>query len=174
MSTPSDEELIRYTNDLALQARQRGADPFAAILVKEQQIVKQVSDRSLEYSDPTYHAELSVISEYCRETRIITLDGYSIYCSTEPCPMCSGAIHWARISRVVFSVSQKMLRDLTGSKDNQPDSRIIINYNNRSTEIVGPLLPQEGLAVFDGFEFSSKATRHEKWLKQSIFLDQQP
>lgn len=155
-----DEDFLRLAINLALQARQRGADPFGAILVENCGDVKRASDRSLELSDPTYHAELSVISEYCREHQCISLEGFTLYTSTEPCPMCAGAIHWARISRVVFSVSQEMLRKLTGA-ERQPSSSDIINYGNRQVEIVGPLLDKEGLAVFEGYEFIPKRIRHQ-------------
>jgi tRNA(Arg) A34 adenosine deaminase TadA len=64
---------------------------------------------TLSYSDPTAHAELVVISEYCRQQRILDLDGYTLYSSAEPCVLCAGAIKWAHISRVVFSVTQAML-----------------------------------------------------------------
>jgi tRNA(Arg) A34 adenosine deaminase TadA len=83
--------------------------------------------------------------------------------------MCAGAIHWARISRVVFSVSQEMLRALKKAKRHstliqekiQPDIADIINYGDRHVEIIGPLLVKDGLAVFDGYEFIPKIIRHQ-------------
>jgi tRNA(Arg) A34 adenosine deaminase TadA len=81
------------------------------------------------------------------------LKGYTLYASTEPCPMCSGAIHGARLSRVVFSVSQAMLQRLSGGSP-KPGCASIINTGVARTEIVGPLLPKEGLAVFEGYEFA--------------------
>jgi tRNA(Arg) A34 adenosine deaminase TadA len=172
MIPSSDEECIRLAIDLALQARRRDVDPFGAVLVDKIGNVFQASDRSLELSDPTFHAELSIISEYCRERRRISLEGFTLYSSAEPCPMCAGAIHWARISRVVFSVSQEMLHKL---KENQQPEAIlekkppsiadIINYGDRQVEIVGPVLMDVGLSVFDGYEFVPKIIRHQKRLK---------
>jgi tRNA(Arg) A34 adenosine deaminase TadA len=162
----TDEDFLRIAIQLAKDARQRGADPFGAILIKDGKIVKQMSDRSLELTDPTYHAELSLISEYCRESRQISLEGYSLYTSTEPCSMCSGAIHWARVPRVVFSVSQKMLQRITGG-DNDSQSPEIIRDGGRKVEIIGPLLPEIGLEVFDGYKFLTKKERLNIWLTKN-------
>jgi tRNA(Arg) A34 adenosine deaminase TadA len=162
----TDEDFIRLAIQLARDARRRGADPFGAVLAKGGKVVKQMADRSLELADPTYHVELGLISEYCRESKQISLEGFSLYSNTEPCPMCSGAIHWARISRVVFSVSQKMLQQITGG-DGSPRSAEIIKYGGREVEIIGPLLSEEGLAVFNGYKFLSKKDRLTAWLRQN-------
>ena len=159
----SDEAFLRLAIALAHQARQHGADPFGAVLVAGGTVVHQAYDRSVERSDPTCHAELSLISEYCRAHQRFSLDGYALYTSTEPCAMCSGAIHWARISRVIFSVSQAMLQQLSGGQSKQGCASII-NSGHRRVEIVGPLLPEEGLAVFDGYTFVPKVERHRDLL----------
>lgn len=158
----SDEQFLRLAIGLAHHARQQGADPFGAVLVVDGAVVHQAYDRSVEFSDPTYHAELSVISEYCRAHSRFSLDGYTLYTSTEPCTMCAGAIHWARISRVVYSVSQAMLQQLSGGRP-KPSSRSLLNLDHGMAAIVGPLLSEEGLAVFDGYGFVPKIERHAAW-----------
>ena len=153
-----DEHFLRQTFALARQARQQGGEPFGAVLVANGAVVHQAWDRCAQFSDPTFHAELRVISEYCQAQRQAKLKGYTLYASTEPCPMCAGAIHWARISRVVFSISQAMLQQLSGGSP-KPGCASIINTGTKQAEIVGPLLPEEGLAVFDGYTFASRAAR---------------
>jgi len=150
---PSDEHFLRLAIALAHQARERGAHPFGAVLVLDGLVVHQVYDRSADVSDPTFHAELSLISEYCRAQRLMSLDGYTLYASTEPCPMCAGAIHWARLSRVVFSVSQTMLQALSGGSP-KPSAASIVNSARWQIEVAGPLIPEEGLAVFEGYSFA--------------------
>jgi tRNA(Arg) A34 adenosine deaminase TadA len=149
----ADERFLRRAIALAHQARQLGQRPFGAVLVFDGSVVHQAYDRSVALCDPTFHAELGLISEYCRARRRLSLEGHSLYTSTEPCVMCAGAIHWARLSRVVFSVSQAMLQRLSGGRV-KPGCANIVNSGYRQVEIVGPLLPEEGLAVFGGFEFS--------------------
>ena len=83
----SDEHFLRLAIDLARQARQRGVEPFAAVLVLDDVVVHQALEGRIETSDPTFHAELRVMSEYCRLTKRLSLKGYTLYASTEPCPM---------------------------------------------------------------------------------------
>lgn len=156
-----DEKFIRIAIELAKEARRNGADPFGAVLVKDGKIVAKSADRSVELSDPTSHAELSVISEYCRKHKAFSLKGHTIYCSTEPCAMCSGAIHWARVSRLVYSVTQEVLQQRSGGRQKVRCERII-NSGQRQIEIVGPVLPEEGIEVFEGYAFGAKVSRHAR------------
>lgn len=161
----NDEYFLRQAILEAYAAREQGGDPMGAVLVYEGKIVHRQREQSIMQSDPTAHAELMLMSTYCREHQLFSLEGYSLYTSTEPCVMCSGAIHWARISRVVFSVSQTMLQQLSGGKP-KPSCESIISVGRRKVEIVGPLIPEEGLKVFDGFAFQSRAERHKQWMNR--------
>ncbi|MDQ2996432.1 MAG: nucleoside deaminase [Chloroflexota bacterium] len=154
-----DEDFLRQAIGHAVTARQQGEFPFGAILVIDQQIVHQAADHCLSYADPTAHAELLVISEYCRQQLTLNLDGYTLYSSAEPCVMCAGAIKWSRISRVVFSVSQAMLQAINGGRP-KPACADLVNTGGRAHAVDGPLLPEEGLAVFAGFDFKPKRSRH--------------
>jgi tRNA(Arg) A34 adenosine deaminase TadA len=155
----ADETFLRLAIARALEGRRRGGDPFGAVLVASGEVVHQVYDRCVELSDPTYHAELTLISEYCRANKLFSLEGYTLYASTEPCPMCAGAIHLSRISRVVFSVSQEMLQRFSGGR-RKPSLQSILDLWSSKIEVVGPLLPEEGLQPFEGFTFVPKVERH--------------
>lgn len=153
-----DIDFLRVAIDMAYEARRNGEDPFGAVLVYKDKIVHKVRDRTIELSDPTAHAEVRLISEYCRESNNIYLKDYTLYSSTEPCAMCAGAIHWAKISRVVYSVSQKSLNGLTNGKA-KSSSNSIINSGKKKIEICGPLIEEEGLRVFKDFTFVPKNMR---------------
>jgi tRNA(Arg) A34 adenosine deaminase TadA len=169
-ATALEESFIRAVNQLALEAAKQGFDPFAAILVREDKVLASTGDKCIQYSDPTAHAELILMSEYCRQEKLIDLEGYTLYCNVEPCVMCSGAIHWARISRVVFSVSQSMLQ--TVSKGNQkPKAADLINTGGKTIAVLGPVLAQEGLAVLEAYPFQSKKEKHRRY-HGSGFTDQ--
>lgn len=161
MNTGQDAHFLRLAIKLAGAARKGGCDPFGAVLVRDadQTVVAQGYDRSVQVSDPTAHAELAVIRQFCREAQIFTLEGYTLYASAEPCIMCSGAIHWARISRVVFSVAQARLQALSGGQP-KPSCASLVNAGRRQVEVVGPLLEDEGLTVFEGYDWSPKLARH--------------
>jgi tRNA(adenine34) deaminase len=126
----------------------------------------QTLDGSVEQSDPTAHAELTVIRDYCQSKQQFVLSGYTLYASAEPCLMCSGAIRWSGITRVVYSVSQQRVQELSGAR---PTASYLplVNAVYQRVEIVGPLLEKEGLRVFEGYQFDTKVVRHrELWQKK--------
>jgi tRNA(Arg) A34 adenosine deaminase TadA/ADP-ribose pyrophosphatase YjhB (NUDIX family) len=164
--TSSDEHLLRQTIALARQAREQGEDPFAALLVQDGIVVHQAVEGTVATGDPTAHAELRLISEYCRGQQVFSLEGHALYASAEPCPMCAGAIHWARIARVVFSVSQEMLQRLSGGRPKPSCASVLSSYGQ--AEIVGPLLAEEGLAAFEGYTFRPRAQRHRQRLERTL------
>jgi tRNA(Arg) A34 adenosine deaminase TadA len=84
------------------------------VLVFNDQVVAQAQDPCRALFNPTVHAELQLISSYCHSDEHIDLTGVTIYTCAEPCVMCSGAIKWAGISRVVYSVSQEQLQAISG------------------------------------------------------------
>jgi guanine deaminase len=77
--------------------------PFAAIVVKDGQIIASGTNCVVLTNDPTSHAEINAIREACRVLGSFQLTGCEIYASCEPCPMCMGAIYWARPERVYFA-----------------------------------------------------------------------
>ena len=155
---------IQETIALARRSGLNGFDPFGALLVKDNRIVARSIDQCISLSDPTAHAELSLIRTYCQKNLLIDLSGYTLYSSTEPCLMCSGAIHWAKIERVVFSVSQAMLKTKSGGNP-KPTCAEYLSIGGRKVEVIGPVLPEEGMQVFQEFPFQSKAKRHQRYWK---------
>lgn len=161
----NDEYLIRQTYALAHQSAEAGFDPFAALLAYEGEIVASTTDQCIATADPTAHAELHLIRSYCQQEKRISLEGYTLYCNVEPCVMCSGAIHWAKLSRVVYGVGQQDLKKVSQGKA-KPDCRVLINSGGSTIEVLGPLLPEEGLAVLQAFPFQSKKERFAKYWRK--------
>jgi guanine deaminase len=79
--------------------------PFAAVVVKDGEIIAEGANAVTTTNDPTAHAEVVAIREACRKLKSFDLSGCEIYTSCEPCPMCLGAIYWARPARVYFANS---------------------------------------------------------------------
>src|SRR5579872_4518722 len=77
--------------------------PFGAVIVKEGAIVSEGTNQVTFINDPTAHAEVLAIRTACHKLRAFDLEGCDIYTSCEPCPMCLGAIYWARLSRIYFA-----------------------------------------------------------------------
>jgi guanine deaminase len=79
--------------------------PFGAIVVKDGRVIASGTNLVTASNDPTAHAEVTAIREACRVLGAFQLDGCEIYTSCEPCPMCLGAIYWARPDRVYFAAT---------------------------------------------------------------------
>ena len=79
--------------------------PFGALVVKEGRVVAAGTNCVTSANDPTAHAEVVAIREACRVLGTFQLSGCEIYTSCEPCPMCLGAIYWARPDRVYFAAT---------------------------------------------------------------------
>lgn len=144
-------------------AKSKGEDPFGAVLVKENVIVHESHDGCIEFCDPTLHAERRLISEYCSKNGQISLEGYTLYSSAEPCVMCSGAIRWSRISRVVFGVSQEKLNKLSGGLKKMTCEELV-NQGKKKICIVGPVLEEDALSVFQSYVFRPKVERVQQGL----------
>jgi len=92
--------------ELALDnVRSGGGGPFAAVVVREGKIVGEGVNRVTANHDPTAHAEVNAIRAACRALGHFELKGCEIYTTCEPCPMCLGAIYWARLKAVYFAGS---------------------------------------------------------------------
>lgn len=148
-----DEIFLHLAISLAKQARLAGERPFGAVLVNNGEVVAEAQDQCRVLNDPTAHAELRLISSYCHSSGKFDLNGATIYTCAEPCVMCSGAIKWAGISRVVFSVSQAQLQAISAGRS-KPTCAELVNSGGRHIEVVGSLLVDEGLSCFHGFDFS--------------------
>lgn len=82
----------------------RDGGPFGAVIARGDEIVGEGWNRVVETGDPTAHGEMVAIRDACRRTGDHRLNGCDLYSSFEPCPMCLGAIYWARIDRVFYSL----------------------------------------------------------------------
>jgi len=108
MSNQPTTDFMGEAVRLAREGVDSGAGgPFGAVVVKDGRIVGAACNRVLEAGDPTAHAEVEAIRRACAELGSVSLAGCEIFATCEPCPMCLGAIHWARIERVVFALTRE-------------------------------------------------------------------
>jgi tRNA(Arg) A34 adenosine deaminase TadA len=105
--------------------------------------------------DVTGHAETNLVRIASRRFDRAYLRSCTMYASTEPCAMCSGAIYWSGIGRVIYGLSEAGLRTLTGSHEDNPTMslpcRDVFAHGQGSITIVGPALEDEARSVHDGF-----------------------
>ncbi|UZR95825.1 nucleoside deaminase [Chondrinema litorale] len=81
--------------------------PFGAVIVKDGKIVGEGSNMVTSQNDPTAHAEVVAIRNACKNLNSFQLTGCTIYASCEPCPMCLGAIYWARPDKLIFACTKE-------------------------------------------------------------------
>lgn len=111
-----------------------GGGPFGAIVVKDGKIVGEGVNRVTRNNDPTAHAEVVAIRDACQNLDSFQLEGCEIYTSCEPCPMCLGAIYWARPSKVYFAASKEDAAD-AGFDDAFIYRELELPFFKRSLEI---------------------------------------
>lgn len=103
MDEHGETEFMEAAVRLAADNVDTGGGPFGAVIVKDGSIIARGRNQVTETSDPTAHAEVQAIRAACRNLGTFQLTDCDIYCSTEPCPMCLGAIYWARPRAVFFA-----------------------------------------------------------------------
>ncbi len=97
------EKFMLRAIELSKESVERGGGPFGAVIVKDGQIIAEASNSVTKDHDPTAHAEVNAIRQAAKKIGNFDLSGCEIYTSCEPCPMCLGAIYWARLDKIYFA-----------------------------------------------------------------------
>ena len=105
MDSTSAEEFMKLAIDEAALSLREGNKGFGAILVKNGRIHEKAHDSEITENDPTAHAEMKLVRAACARIGSGNLEGYTIISTHEPCPMCTGALVWARVSEIIYGAS---------------------------------------------------------------------
>ncbi|MFW5974369.1 MAG: nucleoside deaminase [Natrialbaceae archaeon] len=147
-----DERYVREAIELAAEAVENGNTPFGSLLVVDDEVIERSRNTTVTDGDITAHPELKLARWAARELTPGERERCTMYTSTEPCEMCSTAIHYAGLGRVVFSVSTGTLADRRGTEVGLTCEGLI-DAKGGSTTVDGPVLEPEGLRVHgDGGE----------------------
>ena len=141
---------MRHAIELSLKSVKRGGGPFGAVITKNGEIVSESCNQVTVLNDPTAHAEISAIREAARKLNTFGLSGCEIYVSCEPCPMCLGAIYWARIEKVFFA-NTRYDAEIIGFDDSFIYEEISRPLKERCIEF-RQLLREEALEAFKAWE----------------------
>jgi tRNA(Arg) A34 adenosine deaminase TadA len=140
---------------LAQRARDNGNHPFGALLAAPSgDVLCEAENTVVTEGDITRHAELNLVSKACRTLTAGQLATATLYTSTEPCAMCSGAIYWSRIPRVVYALGEDELAVLAGGSGElvlQLPSRQVFAAGSPKVEVSGPHLHDPAAAVHKNF-----------------------
>lgn len=127
--------------------------PFGAVIVKNNQIVGKGYNQVTSSNDPTAHAEIVAIRDACRNLKTFELKECEIYTSCEPCPMCLGAIYWARLDKIYYANTRKDAAAIDFS-DN-------LIYEELAKPISKRIIPMQRLIV------PKAITTFEEWAKKT-------
>ena len=144
------EELIGRVYSLARQAKANGDHPFGALLVLDGEVVLECLNTVNTSTDATRHPELDILRLAAIEHGQNKLKRATLYASTEPCAMCSGAIYWSGVSKLVYGCPTEVLAEMAGGSFVLP-SRELFSNGKRKIEVIGPVLAEEGAEIHRGF-----------------------
>ena len=124
--------------------------PFGAVVVNKGAIIGEGANQVTSTNDPTAHAEVLAIREACKRLGSFSLEGCEVYASCEPCPMCLGAIYWARLARIYFANAAADASKI-GFDDSVIYREIAQPHSQRKIPML-QLMRNEALAVFRAWE----------------------
>ncbi|PWV75215.1 nucleoside deaminase [Nocardia neocaledoniensis] len=148
--TDIDRTHLRRAIDLAALAAERGDRPFGAVAVdRDGTVIAEGANAVSSTGDVTTHAELVAITVATAAGKAEDLRGATVYASGEPCPMCSAAMVWAQVGRIVFAAAAAEFGPiLPGGPSFTLTCAELVASSNVPVEVSGPHLGEEALAVF--------------------------
>ena len=151
-----DEVFMRKAIELSMLAVEHGNEPFGAVLVKDNEMVFTNENQIYTRHDPTFHGEAGLIREFCAQTGITDLQEYTMYSSCEPCFMCSGAMVWVKLGRLVYAASNMELEKILGNEGCNC-SKMVFDNSFWQPQVTAGVLREESLVILNAsFE------KHEK------------
>jgi guanine deaminase len=153
------EDFMQMAIELSeYNVKQGQGGPFGAVIVKDGMVVARSANKVVTTNDPTAHAEVSCIRLACRELGTYNLAGCEIYTSCEPCPMCLGAIYWARIDKIYYA-NNKADAAAIGFDDHFIYDELDLPMDKRKLPVV-QLMRDEALNAFKLWSESEDKTEY--------------
>ena len=144
------EKHMQMALDLAKKAVENGNEPFGAILVKDNEVVATSENQITTLSDPTHHAELGLIREFCSKNNIMDLSDYTMYTSCEPCFMCSGSMVWSNLGHMVCSARSRDLNEILG-EPLVDSSDIVFQNSHYQPKVTKMILHEAGVKILKDY-----------------------
>lgn len=151
-----DELFMKRAIELSKQAVAHGNEPFGAVLVKDGEVVFTNENQIYSRHDPMFHGEAGLLREFCAQTGITDLHEYTMYSSCEPCFMCSGAMVWVKLGRLVYGAGNNDLEELLGNEGCNC-SKMVFDNSFWHPEVTASVLKEESLAILKEY-----FAQHEK------------
>ena len=141
-----DEVFMQKAIELSRLAVAHGNEPFGAVLVRDGEIVFTNENQIYTRHDPTFHGEAGLIREFCAQTGVTDLRDYTMYSSCEPCFMCSGAMVWVKLGRLVYGASNIELEAILGNEGCWC-SQMVFDHSFWQPQVTAGVLREESLSI---------------------------
>lgn len=141
-----DEVFMQKAIELSRLAVAHGNEPFGAVLVKDGEIVFTNENQIYTRYDPTFHGEAGLIRKFCAQTGVTDLRDYTMYSSCEPCFMCSGAMVWVKLGRLVYGASNIELEAILGN-EGCCCSQMVFDHSFWQPQVTAGVLREESLSI---------------------------
>jgi tRNA(Arg) A34 adenosine deaminase TadA len=154
--TETDLKFLRQAIAVSRRSRDNGNHPFGAILVSSDgNVLLEAENTVVTTRDATGHAETNLMRMASIQFSSEVLASSTMYSSCEPCVMCSGAMYWTGVGRLVYALSETKLYEITGANPENPTMHLgcrdVLTRGQRAFEVHGPALELEAAAVHAGF-----------------------
>ena len=133
--------------ELSVESVNKGGGPFGSIIVKDNKIIAEGSNKVTTNNDPTAHGEIVAIREACKKLNNFSLNGCDLYSTCEPCPMCLSAIYWARIDKIYYANTREDARKIDFD-DSLIYTELQKNIDKRKISMI-QILRNEALKAFE-------------------------
>ena len=143
-------EFMKRAIELSVESVDKGGGPFGCIIVKDDKIIAEGSNKVTLNNDPTAHGEIVAMRDACKKLNNFNLNGCELYSSCEPCPMCLSAIYWARITKIYFANTRQDAQKIDFD-DSLIYSEFQKNINERKIPMI-QMMRNEALKAFELWE----------------------
>ena len=144
--------------EISIENINKGGGPFGCVIVKDNQIVAEGSNKVTTTNDPTAHGEIVAIREACKKLNDFNLNGCELYSTCEPCPMCLSAIYWARINKIYYANTRE-----DAQKIDFDDSLIYSEFKKNIKERKIPMVQMMRSEALKAFELWDRKTDKVKY-----------
>lgn len=145
--TDADKKFMIQAIAKTKEGIKSGQTPFGACIVKDGEVITCVHNVVWKTTDITAHAEINAIREACKKLNTVDLSGCTIYSTTEPCPMCFSACHWAMISKIVYGTTIEDAQN-AGFNELTISNEKMKHLGMSHLEVGGSCLREENLELF--------------------------
>ena len=151
-------EFMKRAIELSIEGVNKGGGPFGCVIIKDNKIVAEGSNKVVPTKDPTAHGEIVAIREACKKLNNFNLKGCELYSTCEPCPMCLSAIYWARIDKIYYANTRE-----DAKKIDFDDSLIYSEFQKDINERKIPMIQMMRSEALKAFELWDKKTDKVKY-----------